>query len=254
MRAYVAFIKKEGLELVRTYKLLLMILIFFAFGVMSPLMAKLMPDLMSQLVTEGIEISLPEPSAIDSYAQFFKNLTQMGLMVIVLMFSGTLTQELGKGTLVHLVTKGLAKSTVLLAKYTVSGLSWTGCLLLTFVVTYGYTVYLFPGDEMSHLVYSVGALWLFGLFLLALSLFFQTLVKSQATSFMFVALCTGGLFFVNLFPRIQEVSPLKLVTDNVAMLNQAYDLSSLITPVLITLGLTVILLIGSLVIFRKKQL
>lgn len=44
MRAYVAFIKKEGLELVRTYKLLLMILIFFAFGVMSPLMAKLMPD------------------------------------------------------------------------------------------------------------------------------------------------------------------------------------------------------------------
>ena len=51
MRAYVAFIKKEGLELVRTYKLLLMILIFFAFGVMSPLMAKLMPDLMSQLVT-----------------------------------------------------------------------------------------------------------------------------------------------------------------------------------------------------------
>ncbi len=128
MRAYVAFIKKEGLELVRTYKLLLMILIFFAFGVMSPLMAKLMPDLMSQLVTEGIEISLPEPSAIDSYAQFFKNLTQMGLMVIVLMFSGTLTQELGKGTLVHLVTKGLAKSTVLLAKYTVSGLSWTGCL------------------------------------------------------------------------------------------------------------------------------
>jgi hypothetical protein len=38
------------------------------------------------------------------------------------------------------------------------------------------------------------------------------------------------------------------------MLNQAYDLSSLITPVLITLGWTVILLIGSLVIFRKKQL
>ena len=36
MRAYVAFIKKEGLELVRTYKLLLMILIFFAFGVMIP--------------------------------------------------------------------------------------------------------------------------------------------------------------------------------------------------------------------------
>ena len=35
MRAYVAFIKKEGLELVRTYKLLLMILIFFAFGVIS---------------------------------------------------------------------------------------------------------------------------------------------------------------------------------------------------------------------------
>lgn len=254
MRAYLAFIKKEGLELIRTYKLLLMFLIFFAFGVLSPLMAKLMPDLMSQLALEGIEISLPEPSAIDSYAQFFKNLTQMGLLVIVLMFSGMLTQELGKGTLVHLVTKGLPKSTILLAKYTVASLSWTACLLLAFSVTYGYTVYLFSGDKIFHLFYSVSVLWLFGLFLLAVSSFFQTIVKSQATQLILVAFCIGGLFLLKLFPKMEEYNPLTLVTDNVAMLDQAYDLTSLTIPIFMTIGLTIVLLLGSLLAFFKKQL
>lgn len=43
MRGYLAFVKKELLEQVRTYKLLILLLVFFIFGMLSPLMAKLMP-------------------------------------------------------------------------------------------------------------------------------------------------------------------------------------------------------------------
>lgn len=116
MRGYLAFVKKELLEQVRTYKLLILFLVFFIFGMLSPLMAKLMPEILSQMPMDGITITIPDPTAIDSYSQFFKNLTQMGLIVLVLLFSGTLTTELSKGTLINVLTKGLTRYAVILAK------------------------------------------------------------------------------------------------------------------------------------------
>ena len=68
MRGYLAFVKKELLEQVRTYKLLILFLVFFIFGMLSPLMAKLMPEILSQMPMDGITITIPDPTAIDSYS------------------------------------------------------------------------------------------------------------------------------------------------------------------------------------------
>lgn len=130
MRGYLAFVKKELLEQVRTYKLLILLLVFFIFGMLSPLMAKLMPEILSQMPMDGITITIPDPTAIDSYSQFFKNLTQMGLIVLVLLFSGTLTTELSKGTLINVLTKGVTRYAVILAKYTVALVLWSFALLM----------------------------------------------------------------------------------------------------------------------------
>ena len=66
MRGYLAFVKKELLEQVRTYKLLILFLVFFIFGMLSPLMAKLMPEILRQMPMDGITITIPDPTAIDS--------------------------------------------------------------------------------------------------------------------------------------------------------------------------------------------
>ena len=79
MNGYLAFMKKEWMEQIRTFKLFILFVVFFIFGMLSPLTAKLMPELLSQIPIEGMTIILPEPSAIDSYTQFFKNCSQMGL-------------------------------------------------------------------------------------------------------------------------------------------------------------------------------
>ncbi|MCU7200933.1 hypothetical protein [Turicibacter sanguinis] len=68
MRGYLAFVKKELLEQVRTYKLLILFLVFFIFGMLSPLMAKLMPEILRQMPMDGITITIPDPTAIDSYS------------------------------------------------------------------------------------------------------------------------------------------------------------------------------------------
>ena len=72
MSHFRVFFKKEMVEHIRTYKLLIMLVVFFIFGIMNPLTAKLTPELLEKFMPEGVLISLPEPSSIDSWAQFYK--------------------------------------------------------------------------------------------------------------------------------------------------------------------------------------
>ena len=96
MKGYIAFLKKEWLEQLRTYRLFILIIVFFIFGMMNPLTAKLTPLLLENFAVEGMKITMPDPTAMDSYMQFFKNNTSMGLIALILVFSGILSSELSK--------------------------------------------------------------------------------------------------------------------------------------------------------------
>ncbi|HAX73679.1 MAG TPA: hypothetical protein DCY20_09180 [Firmicutes bacterium] len=250
----IAFMKKEWVENIKTFKVLILLCVSFIFGMISPLLAKLMPDLMSQMDIEGMTIIIPDPTALDAYVQFFKNMTQMGLIVLVLIFSGMLTAELSKGTLINLLTKGLSRTSVIVSKYTVAVLLWSISLIVAAFTTYGYTIYLFESFDLVHIGYSMGCLWLFGVFLLALMIFWQTVIQTQYGNLLMVALSVGALFMLNVMPKCQPYNPLFLVSNNVAMLNSEYDLQTLLPPVWITGGLTIVCLGAAIIIFRNKRI
>ena len=178
----------------------------------------------------------------------------MGLIILVIVFSGSLTHELTKGTLINLVTKGLSRSTIIISKFTVSLIIWTMSLFLAFITTWSYTVYLFPSDEIYHLFSSVGCLWLFGVFLLSLSLLAQTLIESQYGNLTMIALSIGSLFILNLFPKFQEYNPLVLISKNVSMLSQDYELASLLSSVGITGGLSITCLMIAIYLFKTNSI
>ena len=129
MKRYVAFTKKEFLEQLRTYRMLILFSVFFIFGLMSPLLAKILPEILSGMDLQGMIITIPEATAVDAYAQFFKNMTQMGIIVILLVFGGVISNELTRGTLVNVLAKGLGRHTVILAKYTAMVVMWTVALV-----------------------------------------------------------------------------------------------------------------------------
>ena len=134
MRGYIAFFKKEWLEAVRSYRLAILLIAFAIFGIMNPLIAKLTPYLLENLMPEGISIQISEPTAIDSWMQFFKNIPQMGTIVILLMFSGLFANELQKQTLVPFLTKGLSRAQVILSKLSISYVLWTISYFLSFLL------------------------------------------------------------------------------------------------------------------------
>lgn len=254
MKNYIAFLKKEFLESVRTYKFFIIAAVFFAFGMMSPLTAKLMPKLISYAGQDGIKISMPEPAAIDSWKQFFKNISGMGLIVVALIFSGVLANEFSKGTLINMLTKGLNRSTVILSKFTAMVIIWTTSYALAFAMTFIYTAYLFENHQMRNLFFSVFCLWLFGVFLLALILLGGVLVKSSYGCLFITGIVTAILIFINAFPKLQKFNPFSLTSYNSALLMNAVKASELYKPIFISCALTVVCIISSISIFNKKQI
>ncbi|MEG0329843.1 MAG: ABC transporter permease subunit [Longicatena sp.] len=256
MNGTIAFIKKEWMEHIRTYKFLIMAIIFIIFGIMSPLFAKLMPEVLKSMSgVNGISlIEIPTPTAIDSYTQFFKNVTQMGLIVLLLVFSGLLSQEISKGTLIPLLTKGLSRTSVILAKYFVALCIWTICYYGAFLITYLYTIFLFPSMVVHHLFISVLCAWLFGAFLLALFLFASSVGRGNYGGLLLSVLFIGLLFILNLIPNVAQYSPLTLISVNVEMLKPTYILSDIFCSFIITIVSSFVLLFSSVLVFKKKKL
>jgi len=254
MRHYLAMLKKENLEGLRSYRFLIMLAVFLAFGIMSPLVAKLTPFLLDNLVPEEMAISLPEPSAIDSWSQFFKNISQMGLIVMVIVFSGILANEINRGTLINLLTKSLSRVAVILAKYTYMVLAWSASLLLAGLVTWAYTVYLWPDDKMANLLFSVFCLWLFGDLLLAVLLFASTLTNGVSGGLLITGSVVVALMIANIFPAVQKYNPLALSGLNVGLLVESVELADLYWPMAVAVIASATLVWSAVWIFAKKQL
>ncbi|WP_303973618.1 ABC transporter permease [Streptococcus merionis] len=250
----IAFLKKEWLEHQRNYKLFLMLIIFALFGFMSPLIAKLTPLIM-EIVIDGVDLTtLPEPTALDSWGQFFKNVTQTGLIFLVVLFSGILTSDLSKGTLIILLAKGLPRWCVILAKGLLMISLWTLSLILCFGFAYTYTVFLFPQMSLPHLSFALFCLWLFGILLMSLILITSVIITSNYLVLIVIGLFVAGLLVLNLFPGTLSFNPLSLITQSTAFLTNLEKPSRIFPAVVITIITITISLGGAVLSFNKKQL
>lgn len=254
MRSYIAFSKKEWMDYVRNYKALILIIVFAVFGVMSPLNAKFMPEILKNVMPAGMSIQIPEPSNIDSWTQFFKNVSQMGAIVVIIVFSGMMSHEYERGTLINLVTKGLSRKTIVAAKYTVALLLWTISYWICFFITWAYTLYYFPSGETSNLTLSVFSFYLFGIMLLSIVLLGSVSFKNIYGSLLFTAGFTAVLFLIDLFPKAAKWNPLQLASSNMKILQGTLVFSD-IKYSFVILVLTIVCAYGlSLRVFDKKLL
>jgi ABC-2 type transport system permease protein len=254
MTAYLAFTKKEWTEYWRSYKFFILSAVFLLFGVMNPVVAKFLPELLKTLLPAGMTINLGEPTALDSWAQFFKNVSQMGVIVVVIVMSGIMAGEFSKGTLINMLTKGLPRSTVILAKLTAATAIWTFSYALCFTVTYFYTAYFWSMDGIVNLFLSVMGLWLFGVLLIALLIAGGVLFGNIYGSL----LLTGGavvlMLILNIDPAVQKYNPITLSSDNMALLTAQKTASSFSPAILICAAAIMALIGASIALFNKKQI
>ncbi|MBN1137621.1 MAG: ABC transporter permease subunit [Anaerolineae bacterium] len=215
---FYASLRKELLELVRTHRLLVMAVILIFFGLASPLIAKLTPEMM-RLIPGGEDfVSLiPTPTINDAIAQHVKNLSLFGLLLAYLMTMGAVAQEKERGTAVLMLVKPLPRGTFLLAKFVALALASLGCLTLSGLGGYYYAMLLFSAPDLSAWVVLNLMLWLYMLVYVALTLLASAIAKSQAAA---AGLGIGAIVVLGALPSIPGLGkylPGQLVTWGTAL-------------------------------------
>lgn len=254
MRELKAFIIKEWREAVSSYRVTILVVLFVLFGIVSVFTAKYTPEMISYLISEEFANAIPTPSLTDAWLQFYKNIGQIGIIVSVILFSGTLTREYSHGTLTLLVTKGLKRWKVLVAKYFMNIAVFTLAYLLGMIVTFVYGEIYFKRIELPHLELGLISLWLFMLFLLLLVNLGSVLLKSNYLVLLFVGSINVVLMILNLVPNIRKYNPITLFTAGTPLLQGDLEVAEVLPAIYVTIGIGVLIKILTIKLFNQKSL
>ncbi|MGE0556536.1 MAG: ABC transporter permease subunit, partial [Gemmatimonadales bacterium] len=132
MSGLAAFLAKERNEIFRTWKIWVIPGMLLFFGITSPLVALVAPKLIGSLAGSqpGVVIQLPDPTGLDGYAQFLKNLSQIVVIAVIIAGAGVVSSERSSGTAILVLTKPLSRAAFVGAKL----ISFLGLILVPTVV------------------------------------------------------------------------------------------------------------------------
>lgn len=255
MKSFVAFFKKELLHGVRRGMLWILGGIFLLFGFMNPAITLLTPWLMDMMAQElaqsGMVITTINADALTSWLQFFKNIP-MALIAFVFIYSGTFTKEYSSGTLMLVLTKGLSRYKVIIAKSILLFSLWSAGYWVCFGVTYVCNELLWSNSAATNLMPAAWAWWLLGVFVIALVILFSVI----SSNYIGVLLGTGGsvfaLYLIGLVPKIAKYLPTYLMNSAAGVGMQSTE--SYTAAIIITAVCSVACMAASVPIFNKKQI
>ena len=157
----VTALRKEILEQWRTYRLFLVSAVLVAFGMLSPLLAKITPELFRMLPGgEQFASVMPAPTVADAIAQYIKNINQFAFLLALLTTMGAVAQEKERGTAVLMLVKPLGRGTFLGAKFAALALTYLIGILLAGLAAYYYTMVLFGAPDAGAWLLMNLLLWL----------------------------------------------------------------------------------------------
>ena len=252
MSGYLAFVKKEFTENMKNYRFLIQFAIFLVFGIMSAFLAKFTPEILSALAADMEMTSEPVP--LDAWKQFYKNISGVGFSAFIILFGNCLSSEYSKGTLVLMVTKGLSRRAVILAKYTVAAALMTVSYWIAYAAAYVYTALLWKDICLSNVTFAAFLLWIIGFLYLSILMIGCVIFKQMFTSILF----TGGIVaLISLFGMIEPIAkfnPFILTSKNVGLISGKIIPAEFIIPAFISVVLSILGLLIAIRLFNKKQL
>lgn len=256
MRAFIAFLKKEILENIRSGRFVLLGILFLAFGIMNPAIAKLTPWLLETLAADleesGMVVTAVTVDALTSWTQFFKNIP-MALIAFVLVYSGSFTREYESGTLILMLTKGLSRYKVVLAKASVMLITWSAGYLLCYGVTYAYNAYFWDNSVARELGGAIFNWWLYGTLIVCLTVLFSVLAKTSSGVLLGVGGSAVVFYLIEMLPKIKDFSPSVLMNTS-ALLVGAESAGDYLCAVVTTIVLCIFCIAVSIPLMNKKKI
>ena len=252
MSSFGFLLAKEMREQLRTMRLIVVLAVFGAFGILSPVLAKALPDII-KAAGGDIQITVPTPTVRDAMDQFAKNVGQMGALIAILISMGAVATEKERGTAGFLLTKPVGREEFLLGKIAAIAILLGLGLGLAGVLAATYTAFLFEPLSVPGTVASIALLWLSLAVYAAITFFASVVTRSAlvAGGVGFAAFIVAGI--ISALPSIGPYTPSGLSTPAVAL---ALGLpgGDLAGPILVNLALVGLALVAAGIAFRREEL
>jgi len=254
MSGFQTWVWKELLEISRTWRRFVLPLLLLIMAVLSPVLARITPDLLRSLSSSdpGVIIQIPEPTARDALRQWGQSLGQIVLFGVIVIGGGLVSGDLASGAGQLALVKPLSRRDYILAKVTVLAGYLLVLTVIAAIVCGALTRLIFETVRVRDLaeltvVWLVLALAFIGIMtLLSTALRSQTAAAGAGIAIYFLA------SIVALWQPAKDYSPVGLMT--------AYDAIAsghtppLLVPIVTSLIVATIALVVAIQIFQRQTI
>jgi ABC-2 type transport system permease protein len=256
MTGFGILLRKELLEAWRTRRLPVVAVLFLVVGIVSPLTARYLPEILTATLGDQLPIPIPTPVAADALAQLQKNMGQLGALAAIALAMGSVSGELDRGTAALVLAQPATRGAFLVAKLVAIGVVLAVAVAAATVVAWAYTAILFEPLPVLGWI-AMGALSWLALMAWASLTFLASAATGSTTAAAglgFVALVVISL--ASIVPALDRLLPSGLSAPAVQLASGGAvgDPGAALTAVLGSATLVVIAALGAVVTFRSREL
>jgi ABC-2 type transport system permease protein len=254
VNGYGVFVGKELREIVRTWRIWVLPAILLFFALSGPVIARFTPEIVGALAGSQLgAITLPDPTYLDAYAAWIKNLSQITLVVLIIIYGGIVSAETRSGTAILVLTKPVSRGAFVVVKAVVHSLFLAVLVVLGTLLTWAVTAVVF-GTSPGGPLWASALVWLvYGVLFITLMTLFSVLIPSAAGA---AGAGIGAyvlLSIASIWKPLSQYSPAGL-PGQAASLAAHTTTDSTLWPILISLALSIVLVALASLLFRRKEL
>ena len=240
----------EALRLVRTHRVWILLGVFASFGVIGPLTARFLPEIIAA-VGGGVEIAIPPPSPELAMAQYLGNALQIGILAVAFVAAAALAFDAKPEMAVYLRTRASIRQ-ILTPRYVVNMAAAVASFIVGTAIAYVGTAVLIDAPGLVGTLVGSLLVGVYLVFLVALTGLAASLVRSVPGA---ALIAVGALILfgiVGLVPQIEPWLPSNLVGSFDALIaGEGFEYwRSLSSTIILSIGFVA----GSIVLMERREM
>lgn len=247
-------LKKEWLEMVRSFRIIWLPLLFILLGISDPLSNYYMEDILQKFgnMPEGFSMTLPELVPSDLLIASLGQFQMIGLIVIVAITASMISRERQNGTATLIYARPVSNFSIYMSKFlAMSGLTAI-CTVAGFGASMYYTYLLYGGVTIKAFLFLMLFYWVWLLVVIAITL---TLSAAFTTSIAMTAamiLFPLGILLDSIIGTYWHYSPYKLATYGASWLTKSSDYT-MYTTIITACSIIMAMILGIISTGRKRS-
>ena len=252
---FVTAVRKELVQQWRTKRFLAILAVFLLFGLGSPILSNMVPELIkAEPGGEELAKLLPPPSIADAVGSYIEFIGTFGYILVILLGMNAVAGEKESGTAGLILSKPMPRWAFVLSKYTAQSLVYTLAVLVGAVAVYYCTSVLFGAMDALILIKISLLLLLWLLTYAGAALLASVIGRTIATA---AGVGLGLSILIGLarnIPHYGKWTPSGLMDWTGALLQNVENGAANSGALIGSLALLLICLIGSMVLFERQEI